>query len=73
MISDRVAAVSQLWESHRNAAFPQRLRYDDVAGVDMVMLDANIAGCVSTWLNRDGSIDDWRQGILAACERDLVQ
>ncbi|MFI1994454.1 hypothetical protein [Actinoplanes sp. NPDC020271] len=71
MISERDAAVDQLWEAHRNALFPERLRYDDVAGVDMVLLDASIAGCVSTWLNEAVDLDDWRRGILAACERDL--
>jgi hypothetical protein len=71
VISDQVAAVTQLWEAHSEAAFPRRLLYDDVAGVEMVMLDADVSGCVSTWLSRDGSIDNWRWNILASRERDL--
>lgn len=70
-MTDRLAAVAELWEAHTQAPFPGRLRSVDVAGVSMVLLDSNVAGCVSTWLHRDGNIDDGRWDILAACEQEL--
>ncbi|MBW6433472.1 hypothetical protein KZ829_06910 [Actinoplanes hulinensis] len=71
MPGDRVAAVIELWKTHREAAFPSRLRGEDVVGVEMVMLDSDVAGCIMIWLNNDGDIDDRRWNILAACEQDL--
>jgi hypothetical protein len=71
MVEDRIAAVAQLYNAHREADFPDRLRAVDVAGVEMVMLDADVAGCVSTWLTSGGSTDDRLWDILATRERQL--
>lgn len=40
--------LRQLWDDHRTAAFPARLR-GGVAGIDVVQLDADIAGHVDSW------------------------
>jgi hypothetical protein len=37
----------------------------------MVLLDAYIAGCISTWLRNQGSLDAGRQTVLANCLTDL--
>ena len=37
----------------------------------MVMLDADIAGCVSTWLSQSGPLDRARQQVLRQCLDDL--
>jgi hypothetical protein len=42
----------------------------DVAGVDMIMLDADIAGCVSSLLSAR-SLDQRRQAILERSIRNL--
>lgn len=42
--------LSRLWEEHRSAPFPPSDRGRDVGGVDLVLLDANIAGCASSAL-----------------------
>ena len=42
--------MSELWEEHLAAPFPKRLRGKDINGIDFVMLDADIAGCVSSFL-----------------------
>ncbi|MFD8494929.1 hypothetical protein [Amycolatopsis sp. NPDC059657] len=44
-----------------------------MAGFDMVMLDADPAGCVSVWLKRQGLLDDGRWNVLAECEQRLVR
>lgn len=71
MDRERVGAVAVLWEAHLGGAFPGRLRGADVAGVDMVLLDTDVAGCVGTWLHDGGAIDDGRRDILLGCEREL--
>ncbi|MBM0278075.1 hypothetical protein [Micromonospora tarensis] len=70
---DRIKAVAELWAAHREAAFPARLRAVDIAGVGMVMLDADAAGCISTWLVNGGDLDDWWWDVLAAREQDLAR
>ncbi|GAB7051354.1 hypothetical protein [Catenuloplanes indicus] len=71
MKNDRMTGMARLWTAHRDAAFPDRLRSVDIAGIEMVMLDADVAGCISTWLNDGGNIDDRWWDVLAARERDL--
>ncbi|WP_223183387.1 MULTISPECIES: hypothetical protein [unclassified Streptomyces] len=65
--------LSQLWKEHARAPFPPRLRGREIEGEDMVMLDADIAGCVSSFLK--GPLDEKRREILlesaAAIERVL--
>jgi hypothetical protein len=71
MDASRMVAVEQLWSVHAKEAFPVRLTSVDVLGIEMAMLDADIAGCVSAWLHHDGLIDDRRWNVLAARERQL--
>jgi hypothetical protein len=54
-----------------SAPFPERLAGEEIAGVDMVMLDADVAGCVTSWLGNKRSLDDQRSAVLAECLNDL--
>jgi hypothetical protein len=60
-----------MWEEHLRAPFPARLRGEDLAGVDMVMVDADIAGCVDTWLRSRFRLDQHRLSLLRDLRRDL--
>ncbi|MCW3819282.1 hypothetical protein ONA91_33055 [Micromonospora sp. DR5-3] len=71
MLDELFRTVAELYEEHRQAAFPRRLVVTDVNGVEMVSLDSNVSGCVSTWLKNGGRIDDRRWGVLADCEQKL--
>ena len=42
--------VSRLWRKHSHAEFPERLRGAELAGVDLVTLDSDVAGCVKSCL-----------------------
>ncbi len=68
---DPRALVSELWEHHLRDPFPARLRGEELAGVDMVMLDADVAGCVDTWLHGSGPLDRGRLALLRDLARDL--
>lgn len=61
----------RLWGEHLSAPFPSRLRGEEIEGVDMVMLDADIAGCIDAWLGRGGRLDEQRRGWLKSCREDL--
>ncbi|MFJ7086868.1 hypothetical protein ACIQU8_27000 [Streptomyces griseus] len=65
------AAVSHVWQEHLQAAFPTGLRGAERAGIDLVLLGADIAGCVSTWLSNGGSLDDRRSSVLHRRITDL--
>ncbi|MGW6945368.1 hypothetical protein [Streptomyces xanthophaeus] len=66
-------AVARLFEEVRNETWPTRLNSADRAGIDLVMLDASIAGCVTTWLGNGGVLDARRLGILCRRICDLEQ
>lgn len=70
-VDEQVEAVARLWDAHLRAEFPAQLRGAELAGADMVLLDADVAGCVSTWLQTRGHLDDWRTGLLMQCVNDL--
>jgi hypothetical protein len=53
-----------LWEEHVRAPFPSHLRGRDIDGEDVVVLDADIAGCVSSALS--GHLGE-------RCHRSLVR
>ena len=71
MSSPDEALAAPLWDEHKQAEFPARLRGEDVAGVDMVMLDADVAGCVDTLMRSQGQLDSRRKDVLAKCLADL--
>ncbi|MET7853740.1 hypothetical protein ABZT48_37365 [Streptomyces avermitilis] len=71
--TEHEAVVARLWQEHLRAAFPAGLRGAECAGIDMVLLDAGIAGCVSTWQNNGGALDPERHRILRGCIADLDQ
>ncbi|UWE11772.1 hypothetical protein [Actinacidiphila bryophytorum] len=67
------AVVASLFQEFRSEKWPPRLNIAERAGVDLVMLDADIAGCVTTWLSNGGSLDARRLEILRRKLSDLEQ
>lgn len=55
---DRRRVVKSLIGMHHRRDFPRRLRDEDVAGVDLVMLDADIAGLAAGWIGERGLSPD---------------
>ena len=66
--------MSRLWREHLAEPWPPRLNAAERAGVDLLMLDADIAGCIRRWLASGGRLDTRRQRTLRRClgELDLV-
>ena len=62
--------ISELWQEHLAAPFPKGFRGKDVNGIDCVMLDANIAGCVDTFLER-GTLNLYQLAMLGPSYRDV--
>ncbi len=63
--------VEQLWDAHVRTPFPSALRGAEIAGIDMVLLDASTAGCVTSWLSGAGRLDARRRTAIASCLAEL--
>ena len=66
-------SISRLWQEHVSAPFPNGLAGREVEGEDLVMLEADIAGCIVTFLggNRAPALDPKRLEILNECATSL--
>lgn len=64
-----VGGLARLWEGHLRALFPDGFRGVDFDGVDLVLLDADVAGLVQRELN--GGLDDRGIASLWGCIADL--
>ena len=42
--------IEALWREHRGARYPDGYGGEEVAGVELVLLDADIAGCIEAFL-----------------------
>jgi spore coat protein CotH len=62
------ALIGELWKEHVATPFPKGFRGKDVDGIDFVMLDADIAGCVDTFLER-GNLNLFQTAVLGLCYR----
>lgn len=62
--------ISDLWKEHLAAPFPNGFRAMDISGIDLVMLDADVAGCVDTFLSR-GKLNLYQTAILGLSYRNL--
>ena len=62
--------IEELWKEHLAVAFPKDYRGKDVNGIDFVMLDADVAGCVDSLLER-GNLNLFQTATLGLCYRDL--
>ncbi|MGW1774907.1 hypothetical protein [Streptomyces sp. NPDC002104] len=63
------SGLSRLWEAHLHALFPDGFRGVDFDGVDLVLLDADVAGLVQRELK--GGLDDSGIASLWACITNL--
>ncbi|MEU6851708.1 hypothetical protein ABZ901_17500 [Actinacidiphila alni] len=59
--------VARLWREHMNAPFPDGLRGAERGGVDLVLVDAQIAGVVTAWLRNKGVLDARRRNVALDC------
>ena len=67
-----VEGVEELWRQYQEARFPPGCRCQEVGGIDLILIDADTAGCVSTFLSRGGRRDAWRRAILGLCYHHLA-
>lgn len=69
-----MSEIESVWREHQAAAFPSDCRGEDIDGVDLVLLDTETAGCISTYLTKRGQINSNQIACLRHCcdELDVV-
>ncbi|MFI1585621.1 hypothetical protein [Embleya sp. NPDC020630] len=60
----KLELLSRLWDEFRSMAFPPGFGVREPEGECMAFTDTLVAGCIHTALNNNGSLDDWRRGVL---------
>ena len=65
--------LQKLWAEHSAARFPRGLGGTEVEGIDLTTLDADIAGCVDTYLKNGGNLDAKRKAVLEVCYQDAAK
>ncbi|MFJ8313317.1 MULTISPECIES: hypothetical protein [unclassified Streptomyces] len=65
MSESELERLSRMWEEHMRAPFPPHMRGREIEGEDMVLLDAETAGCVVSSLS--GPLEGKRREILLGC------
>ncbi len=61
--------ITELWEEHLATPFPKGLQAKDINGIDFVVLDADIAGCVDTFIE-SGNLNLFQTAMLGLCYRN---
>ncbi len=64
--------ILELWNIHLESGFPRGYGGETIEGIDLVLLDSYIAGCVTTFIENNGLLDLWRTAILGICCRDSI-
>ncbi len=62
--------ILELWNIHMASKFPRGYGGEAIEGIDLVLVDSDVAGCVTTFIKNDGQLDLWRTAILGLCYRD---
>jgi hypothetical protein len=62
----------RLWEEHLKAGFPDASRGREVSGIDLVMLDADAAGCLQTFFAKGTALSIGHAAMLGRCYHDLA-
>jgi hypothetical protein len=66
-VTDR---LRQLWQEHERAPFPEGLA-GEINGVDLVMIDADIAGAIASSVDAPRNLDPTSRQVLVLCRADL--
>ena len=63
--------ILELWQQHSSAAFPKGYGGKEINGIDLPLLDAEIAGCIHIYVHNSGELDSRRVKTLRKCLIDL--
>ena len=65
--------IEQRWREHLSASFPKRLRGTEIDGIELVLLDADAAGCIQSFIDSGGELSLVQTARLGLLLRDLTR
>jgi hypothetical protein len=63
--------IRKMWNEWKAMPFPSEYGGKDVAGICVTSLDTFAAGCIDTFVSRNGRLDKRRISVLENCKDDL--
>ena len=70
-MTDVRAEVARLYEQHRKLLYPKGLRGVELAGVELILIDADAAGCASSWLKSGDGLNEHALWLAPLCLDEL--
>ncbi len=70
-MNKKLEKIKEVWEAHKSSNFPSDCRGEEIEGIDLVMLDVDIAGCVTTYIGSKGVLEYQKIEILKKCREEL--
>lgn len=67
-----MSAEKQLWRKHLESPFPTRCYEEVVLGVDLVQIDAFVAGCAMSVIEEGRTIEPGHVEIMNQCREGLA-
>jgi hypothetical protein len=67
-----LSLIETIWREHDAAPFPEGVAGLEVAGICVTSLDTFAAGCIQTYVDSGGRLDQERVAVLASCSRDFA-
>ncbi len=64
--------IETLWNERKTLSFPSELVGEELAGICVTSLDTFTSGCIDTFVNNKGFLDNKRVLILKQCKTDLM-
>lgn len=52
--------ILELWQQHSAAAFPKGYGQKEINGIDLPLLDAEIAGCIHMYMHNSATLNSLR-------------
>ena len=59
------------WEEFMRKPFPSNLAGENINGVDLVEVDSYTAGCITTYIETKGTLDQEHKKILKKCLEEI--
>jgi len=66
-----LSAIVNLWREHCAVPFPEGVAGQEIAGICVASLDTFAAGCIQSFVDFGGNLDDDKVTVLDSCRRDL--
>ena len=63
--------ITELWQEHSASSFPKGYGGKEIKGIDLSLLDAEIAGCIHRYVHNSGELDQRQVEILRKSLTDL--